>query len=289
MIIVTVIKLLAERVYYRTLARIQKIRSGGNSPETSEAHSSPANKLPLEVVEIIVAYLVDDNRSLRACTMTGRSWYIAAVPHLHRTLTVSNRSSYRKDRWPNSIMHMYMLGLLPLVKEFRFYGSAFSPKLFSHSILRKFSALTNVQDLEIQNLEIPKFMPKIQRYFRNFSPTVRSLILKSPQGSCRQVIYFIGLFEHLQDLEISYHSSDPLGGPADDPTLIPAFVPPLQGRLGMKRIHGASLLKDMVDLFGGLRFDFIHLYDVEGMSLLLEACAETLEVVILNSDDPRGE
>ena len=252
MVIVTVIRLLAKRVPYLTwpLARIQKMRSGGISPETSEAHNSPVSRLPLEVVEMIIAYLIDDKRSLCACFMTCRSWYIAAVPHLHRTLTVNNWSTFRKYRWPYYIRHMYMLGLLPFVKEFRFYGGAFSPKLLSHSILRKISALTNVHDLEIQNLEIPKFMPKIQRYVRNFLPTVRSLILRGPQGSYRQVIYFIGLFEYLQDLELSYYSSDPLGGPVDDPTLIPALVAPLQGRLRMERIHGARLLKDMVDVFG---------------------------------------
>ena len=292
MVIVTVIELLAKRVLYRTLARIQKIRSGGISPETSAARNSPANRLPLEVVEMIIAYLVADKRSLRACTMTGRSWYIAAVPHLHRTLTVTVGSWDRKDRWPNPIMHVYMLGLFPFVEEFRVhcggYCDRFSPKLLSRCILRKFSALTNVRHLEIQYLEIPKLIPKIQRYLKNFLPTVRSLTLRSPQGSRRQIVYFIGFFEHLQDLNLS-NIYGPQGEPADDPTLIPTFVPPLQGCLEMNCICGVGLLKDMIDLFGGLRFYYVRLYDVERMSLLLEACAETLQVVMLSPGDPRGE
>jgi len=84
----TVIELLFKRVLYRTLAGIRKIGSGGDSPETSTTHRSPATRLPLEVVEIIIAYLRYDTRSLRACTQTCHSWYIAAVPHLHHTLTV---------------------------------------------------------------------------------------------------------------------------------------------------------------------------------------------------------
>ena len=230
MIVVTVFELLAKRVLYRTLAGIQKIRSGGISPKTSAARNSPANRLPLEVIEMIIAYLVDDKHSLLACTMTGRSWYIAAVPHLHPTLTVNMGSRDRKHEWPNPIIHMYMLGLFPFVKEFRVRGrhdDTLSPKLLTRSILRKFSALTNVQYLEIQCLDIPKLMPKIQRYFRNFSPTVRSLILKSPQGSPRQIVYFIGLFEHLQNLYLS-DIYCPRMGSADDPTLVPAFIPPLQ-------------------------------------------------------------
>ena len=53
----------------------------------------------------------------------------------------------------------------------------------------------------------------------------------------------------------------------------------------MIRVQGAGLLKDMIDLFGGLRFRYIILYDVDGTWLLLEACAKT-KIVTLNPADP---
>ena len=298
MIIATVIELLVKRALYRTLAGIRKTRSGGVSPETSPTHSSPATRLPLEVVETIIAYLAYDKRSLRACTLTCYSWYIVAVPYLYRTLTVStDRWDRSKSRWPNPILRMHRLGLLPLVREFRVHGDnsptrEFSPKLLNCCILRQFSALSNVQVLEIEYLEIPKLIPRIRRYFRNFLPTVRSLILRKPRGTPRQIVYFVGIFQHLQDLELLYCAPGPWEGregPADDPTLIPAFVPPLRGWLKMACVRVVGLLKAMIDLFGELRFRYMSLYEVDRVRLLLEACAETLEVVELDPTDPNGE
>ena len=286
----TVLELRFKRVLYRTLAIVWKIYSRGVSLETSTTHRSPAARLPLEVVEIIIAYLRYDTHSLRACTLTCYSWYIAAVPHLHHTLTTSIYSWDRKTRWPNPIRYTHMLGLLPLVKEFRVREryDELSPKRFNCCILRQFSALTNVQKLEIGRLDIPSFMPRIQRYFRHFLPTVQSLVLGEPEGSRRQIIYFIGLFQNLQDLEFY----DRLGfreGPGGDSTLIPAFVPPLRGWLRLLHFNDADLLKDMIDLFGGIRFRYMNLYQVHGMRSLLHACATTLECVVFDLTDSPGE
>ena len=51
----------------------------------------------------------------------------------------------------------------------------------------------------------------------------------------------------------------------------------------------AGVLEDMIDLFGGIRFRYMHLFDVAGMRLLLDACAETLEILRLHATDPRGK
>jgi hypothetical protein len=66
--------------------------------------------------------------------------------------------------------------------------------MFDGHILRQFSSLTNVQELILNDLDIPGFMPQIQRYFNHFLPTVRSLALLEPKGPRRQIIFFIGLF-----------------------------------------------------------------------------------------------
>ena len=288
----TAIELLVKRVFYRTLARVRKMGSGGVSPGTSITHRSPATRLPLEVVEMIIAYLRYDKHSLRACTQICRSWYIAAVPHLHHTLIVANSHwGGGKFQWPNPIRYMHMLGLLPLVKEFQVDGrhDEFSPGRFNCCILRQFSALTNVQKLEIDCLDIPSFMPRIQRYFRHFLPTVRSLVLKKPEGTRRQIMYFIGLFQNLQDLGLNYSSLAYQEKPVGDLALIPAFVPPLRGQLKLESFNTADFLKDMIDLFGGIQFRFMVLYEVRGMRPLLAACAKTLESVVLDPADRLGE
>jgi hypothetical protein len=185
---------------------------------------------------------------------------------------------------------MGWFGLLPLVKKLQIHASACdyvasSQKLFGCCTMLQFSTLTNVQELEIEYLNIPNFMPWSRWHFL---PTVRSLALREPEGSRRQIIYFIGLFQHLQDLKLVYdqpRSWEPL---ADDLTLVPLFAPPLRGRLTVVCCVGVGLLKDMIDLFGGIRFRYMNLYRVHGMRLLLDACAETLESVVL-SPDPHGK
>jgi len=139
----------------------------------------------------------------------------------------------------------------------------------------------------IDYLDIPSFMSRIQQYFGHFPPTVQELYLENPYGSCRQTIYFIGLFEHLEDLNLIYDESSSREEPTDDLTLFPPFAPPLRGWLKLTSFRRVGLLKDMIDLFGGLRFRWLDLFDVDGMPLLLGACARTLEILRLYPTDPR--
>ena len=57
----------------------------------------------------------------------------------------------------------------------------------------------------------------------------------------------------------------------------------------MRCFTRVGLLKDMIDLFGGVRFYGVDLFDVDGMRLLLGACAKTLKAIVLYPTDPRGE
>jgi len=182
---------------------------------------------------------------------------------------------------------MCRLGLLPLIKRLHIHDAiansvgGFSPERFNPHTLRQFSAFTSVHELGIDHLDIPKFMPRLQQYFGQFPPTVRSLALKEPEGSHRQVIYFIGLFQHLENLKLVFrtHRHKSQEETVGDLTLIPPFVPPLRGRLVMMHSARVELVEDMINLFGGIRFHSMDLYIVDGMRLLLDACAETLETL----------
>jgi len=245
---------------------------------------------------MIVTHLIYEKTSLLACSLTCHSWHIATIPHLHHTLIITTYDlcTDKKFVWPKPLRDMRKFGLLPLVKKFQVYGkpyrvNGFSPRLFSCCTLRHFSALVNVQELGIDYLNIPKFMPRIRRYFGHFSLTVRSLALREPKGSCRQIIYFIGLFQQLEDLKLLYKRSEPREEPLDDLTLVPPFAPPLCGRLTMTSFTRVELVKAMIDLFGGLRFCYMDLCNVDGMQLLLDTCAKTLETLRLHPADHRGE
>jgi hypothetical protein len=269
--------------------------------ETSTAPLSPANRLPQEIVEIIIGNLFYDPFSLRVCCLICYSWYIAATRHLHSTLVAPTyrKCGSKKLWWPDSFRSMHKLGLFPLVKKFwirgmrndpNSYGPAtFSPNLFDRQTLRQFSSLTNVQELGIDYLDIPSFMLKIQRYFGHFLPTLRSLALREPKGSCRQIIFFIGLFQHLEDLRFRYDSLVFQEEPTDDPTLVPLFVPPLRGRLKLSYFTRVGILEGIIDMFGGIRFRHMDLFVVDGRRLLLDASAETLETLRFYVTDAYGE
>jgi len=47
-----------------------------------------------------------------------------------------------------------------------------------------------------------------------------------------------------------------------------------------------GILEDMIDMFGGMRFRCMDLRNVDGVQLLLDACAETLETLRLHPSDP---
>jgi len=240
---------------------------------------------------MIVANLIYDTRSLRTCTLTCYSWYLAAVPRLHRTLITHTNPWDKKFLWPNPLYHMDTLGLLPLLKVFWVRGDdrfTFSPRQFNSRTLHNFSTLNNIRRLLIECLDIHSFIPKIRQYFGHFLPTVRELTLVKPKGSFRQIIYFVGFFQHLEDLEF-YDWIDFQGEAANDPTLIPPFVPPLRGWLMMAGFARPGFVETMIDLFGGVRFRYMALFDVDGTRLLLGACAETLEVLRLYPSNPHGE
>ena len=245
---------------------------------------------------MVVGHLIFDTRSLLVCSLTCYSWYIAAVPHLHHTLTAPTWCEYvgAKRIWPKPLQDAHELGLLPLVQKFQVHRRdpknflEFSPERFNRRSLRHFLALTNVQELVIDCLDIPGFMPNIRQYFGHVFPTLRSLAMGEPKGSRRQIIYFIRLFRHLEDLEILYDKAGPEERPDDDVTLVPSFIPPLRGRLAMRSTR-VDLLKDMIYLFGGIRSRYLDISNVGGTPLLLDSCAETLETLRLSPTDAHGK
>lgn len=254
---------------------------------------------------MIIAHLTYDTHGLLACSLTCRSWYAASVSHLHHTLSArAHRWSSEPEReWPKPLQNASKLGLLPLVRKFqvrrncrdyvgliRKHCIGLSPEWFNRCTLRQFSALTNVQTLEIDDLDIPNFVPKIRKYFGHFLPTVRSLSLRAPKGSGRQIIFFIGLFQYLEDLTLLESKLDPWESePVDNLTVAPSSTPPLRGRLIMAHFTRPGLLEDMIHLFGGIRFRHMDLFAIDETQFLLSACANTLETLRLYPAGPGGE
>jgi len=241
--------------------------------------------LPQDVLEIIVANVGDDIRSLKAFSTTCHSWYLAAVPRLHHTLALEERH-LDPARWElKPLAKLHKMDLLPFVKKLWIRAASFdpwlSPRKFDRQTLRHFSALTNVQQLRIERFDLSKFMPGVERYFGHFAPTLRCLSLTISSGTQRQLLYFLALFQNLDDIEIEYYpitNSDATTN-RDSEVAVPFSVPSLRGQLKLTHFPSETISRDMITLFGGLRFRYMDLFSVEGSRLLMGACADTLQTV----------
>ena len=241
--------------------------------------------LPHDVVEIIIAHLSRNLGDLKACSLTCRSWYIAAVQHLHHTLTLTNKRLEVTRRGLKPLSKLHELGLTPLIKEIRVeqFWSAdawFVPRAFSQHDLRYFSALTNVHTLRLRKLGICHFISTIDHHFGHFSQTLRSITLFDPTCTPRQLSHFLSLFSNLEDIEINGGDAPVPDTTIPDTALTPFSVPKLRGRLVLYEFHWAETWTDLTTLCGGLRF---HHMDLRGRvscaAVLFEACSETLETL----------
>ena len=242
---------------------------------------TPTPQLPYDIVEMILAYLTHDLRTLKACSLICHSWYPAAAQHLHHTLTFrrGGRGINRTQLEPLSKLHE--LGLLPLVKEIRVdqgpgLSCWFVPRAFNHHL----STLTNVHTLKIENMEIHRFIPGVKRYFGHLSPTLRSIALYDPCCTPQQLSHFLSHFPNLEDIEIRFAYVHTYNPPIPNNGLVPYSAPKLRGRLVLCGFSWVEALTHLIEICGGLRFRHVDLGGGPCCApLLLRACAETLETL----------
>ena len=236
-------------------------------------------------MEIIIADLGDDVFSLKTFSVTCYSWYLAAVPHLHRAFTLEDRPLDPTRAELKPLAKLHKMNLLPFVKKLLIRSSSFEPWLLPRKLdrqtLRHFSALNNVQRLRIERFDLSKFVPGIERYFGHFAPALRSISLTISSGTPRQLLCLLALFPNLDDIEIEYYPTtkpDATANPGSE-VAVPFSVPSLRGQLKLTHFPSETIFRDMITLFGGLRFRYMDLFSVEGSRLLLDACADTLQTV----------
>ena len=241
---------------------------------------------------MILVYFTDDIRSLQACSLASRSWHIAALPRLNHTLVIRPRIDANGiSEWPTPLRMASKFGLLPLYTRLSISGHyrndyGLTARGFDYRTKREFSSLTNIRELSIEHLAIPTFLPRIQPYFGQLS-ALTSLTLTGGYGSGRQVVFFIGLFPRLEDVELQRQSAGPQRITEDGLTLVPSFVPPLRGRL-IVAFSDDGIGKAMLDMFGEIRFRHMDLHDHQAQHLLY-ACPNTLETLKIDSYNICGE
>ena len=276
----------------------------GNTPRLAHTMEEPTPCLPHEILETITTHLTHDLDALKACSLTCRAWYVVVVPHLHHTLTLSwemprftrcgkkKRPSAHHELKPLSELHD--MDLIPLVKKIRVEQQRperwhdirpwFVPRASSPRDLRYFSTFANVRVLVIQRLQIYSFMPGIERYFEQFSPTLRSITLYIPRGTPRPLSHFLSLFPNLDDIGLDTAlPPHTLNATSPDSELVPFSSPKLWGRLTLYNRNWVETWTDLIVSIGGLRFRHMDLrWNASWASVLLDACAGNLETLRIN-------
>ena len=269
--------------WHRAKANVNRL-IGNVRPETFTAHESTC-RLPYEIVELIITRLTRDLDALKACSLTCRSWYIVAVPHLHHTLILRGKGTGKSRSKLEPLSKLHELGLMSLVQEIRVDPSFclthwFVPQAFSRRDLRYFSAFENVQTLKLGDLEIHRFIPDIERYFENFSLTLRSIVLYRPRCTPRQLSHFLSFFPNLDNVKIGGIDTHVPNTTIPDTELVPFYTPKMQGQLGLYHISWTEAWARLITSCGDMQFHCMDLCDVAGWApTLFEACAETLETL----------
>jgi hypothetical protein len=268
-------------VWRRGKANINRLL-GNAPPETRTAHGT-ACRLPYELMEMIITHIAHDLAALKVFSLTCHSWYIAAVPHLHHTLTLREKTPTIVHGELRPLSQLHQLGLMPLVKEIRvvqWLDKWFTPQGVSLCDLRYFSAFESVQTLEFQCLDISLFIPCVEHHFGHFSSTLRSITLFRPLCTPQQLSYFLSLFPNLDNIEIWQTYQYPPNATIHDTELVPFSTPRLRGRLVLHGCGWAETWTRLIAAGGGLRFHYMKLRKVRGCApVLFEACAETLETL----------
>ena len=111
-------------VWHQSKASIKRLLNN-EPPETRTAHESTC-RVPHDIVEMILTHLNHDLGTLKACSLTCRSWYTVTLPHLFYTLTLRrDKSSFIGDKLGvtssrdrlKPLSRVHERGLTPLVKS----------------------------------------------------------------------------------------------------------------------------------------------------------------------------
>ena len=277
------LNLLVLIVWYRGKAKINHVL---HHQVSTAPPIQCSNSLSQEIIEIIISHLTHNVQTLKACSLTCHSWYIATFPYLHRTLSLSGLG-----RGLKALSDVRVLGLSPFTEEIRILKPVrtqkwFLPRFFGHWKSRHFFAFTGVQSLTLQDVDIFAFIPRLKRYFGHLSPTLRSLTLYRPCCTPLQLSHFISLFPNLDDITIGGFDISSIQ--VRDEMFIPFSAPKLGGRLVLASSDLVGTWEHLAASCG-LRFRSIQVSSApKCLPLLLAACAKTLETLRIEPPSSYG-
>jgi len=255
--------------------------------------------LPRDVVEEVLKFHHEDLGTLKTCSLTCRALFSAVRALIHGRVRLSLGRSYPPYKLVDRIVTRVLRGWKPMEHEVYLRRLSMAEKLGVLGYAREvyidigrnflletleacfphFHSFTQVRTLTIDGFDLKTFLPGFGRYFTQSVPALRSLHLPCVTSDLREVLEFICMFPHLDDLSLILSSYYCVGVP---PSLSVERSPPLRGTLvleGQVSIPARFLLGNP----GGLHFRSINASVAGKVDLdrILVACSSDLEMLSL--------
>lgn len=144
---------------------------------------------------------------------------------------------------------------------------------------------THLQELDIRYLNVGQPLLWLYEHCDILKTTVRTLTLRYPRGSIKELLCFIGLFSGLENLTV-----DSIDRDFSSDALVPVLEtsPPLTGRLLLKGISDQDFLSSLVSLKKGVRFRTVDLQFCGEVHEIVNGCAGSMERFIYQPSDFNG-
>lgn len=241
--------------------------------------SRPGVRLPQELVDSIVGYISEDRATLFACTRLSRTWYIAARAHLYRTFTVSDSAGF------DAADDFQTMKIIHLVRRIVVARQIHQMDFMLPETMTRLRAFTRLQELDIRYLNVGPPLAWLHGNYNILTSTVRTLTLRYPKGSIKELLCFIGLFSGLENLTVDSIDRDSSPG-----ALVPVLdtSPPLTGRLGLTGIFDQEFMSGLVSFRKGVKFRTVDLQFCGEAQAIIDGCAGTMKRFICQPSDPHG-
>ena len=253
---------------------------------TSAEFTGGFKRLPQETVDEILEYLVDDRRTLIACSLTSRGLLRSARRIIHRRLRLVGPEYKFQCEAANRAKLLMLsaaaeLGLAQYTRELTIkIGGEFTPKNLL-PYLPQFQTFARLTSLTLHDFDPSPFLHSFERYFGHLAQQMRSLEFISTPGPQYNMMYFISQFPNLEDLGFDpfpAHNLNPYGK-----YNISAIrsSPTLGGTLQVTSTNAwwTRSLQPLARLPSGLRFrsiEFLHCTRIDP-NIIIQECTSTLQ------------
>lgn len=252
--------------------------------------------LPLELVDEILGYLLDDPGALKACSLTCKSLFSATRPVIHRRLYLVSGQEHLNPRGSlfsrrkrghgafERLVEADRSGLLRYTRHLTFKGAldsffakdaSFNPGKMQE-YLPCLRSITKLHRLTLNNFHVHSFIPVFNEHFGMFADTLRHLDVRGTYSAERQVLYTICQFPLLEDLSIIAPEIVAYPG---QPLPMVTQSPPLRSKLILAYVRSRELLDGLAALPSGLSFRSLELYRCKDAQVILGACNNTVKSI----------